>query len=35
MDYEFDILELGDADAIIIGQVINEAQYITLVDAGN
>lgn len=35
MNYEFDLLELGDADAIIIGQVINDQQYITLVDAGN
>ena len=35
MNYEFDLLELGDADAIIIGQIINDQQYITLVDAGN
>ena len=35
MKYEYEILKVGDADAIIIRQYINDESFIILIDAGN
>jgi len=35
MKYEYEILKLGDADAIFIRHYVNEKPYVVLIDAGN
>lgn len=35
MKYEYEVLKLGDADAIFIRHYINDVPYVVLIDAGN
>ncbi len=35
MEYEYELLKVNDADAIIISQIINGERYIVLIDSGN
>lgn len=33
--YEYEMLKVGDADAILIRHFINDEAYVVLIDAGN
>ncbi|UKI45614.1 MAG: hypothetical protein L6V92_08620 [Phocaeicola vulgatus] len=35
MKYEYEVLKVGDADAILIRHYIGNEQFIILIDAGN